>query len=192
MLPDNRVPPPLGLLKPSRSDLVYTLSKYILLEQTNDAYNWLVSIIAVIQHPERARCCGFGEKDRRPIDPPPIVQLKAFIHGREISLSTADTKLFALHCDLYSENTLQECTLVCPPPQHLVPKDRTKNDEMNLIPTSLKGLPVKNLLGSIVSNAYCLHDLEQNPGVYFVFPDLSVRTEGSFTLRFRFLDLDAG
>lgn len=146
----------------------------------------------MVQHPERARCCGFGEKDRRPIDPPPIVQLKASIHGREVSLNAADTKLFALHCDLYSADTLQECTLVCPPPYHLVPKDRTKNSNMNLTPTSSKGFPVKNLLGSLVSNAYCLNDLERNPGVYFVFPDLSVRTEGSFTLRFRFLDLDAG
>lgn len=29
----------------------------------------------MIQNPKRARSCGFGEKDRRPIDPPPILQL---------------------------------------------------------------------------------------------------------------------
>jgi hypothetical protein len=31
----------------------------------------------VVQNPIRARCCGFGEKDRRPIDPPPILELIA-------------------------------------------------------------------------------------------------------------------
>lgn len=33
--------------------------------------------IEVVQNPIRARCCGFGEKDRRPIDPPPILQLSS-------------------------------------------------------------------------------------------------------------------
>lgn len=31
--------------------------------------------LVVCQQPLHARMCGFGEKDRRPIDPPPIVQL---------------------------------------------------------------------------------------------------------------------
>lgn len=31
--------------------------------------------LVVCQQPLHARMCGFGEKDRRPIDPPPIVKL---------------------------------------------------------------------------------------------------------------------
>ncbi|KAF9110851.1 hypothetical protein BGX27_005815 [Mortierella sp. AM989] len=31
--------------------------------------------IKIVQQPKHARMCGFGEKDRRPIDPPPIIQL---------------------------------------------------------------------------------------------------------------------
>ncbi|KAF9928659.1 hypothetical protein BGZ67_006839 [Mortierella alpina] len=31
--------------------------------------------IKIVQQPLHARMCGFGEKDRRPLDPPPIVQL---------------------------------------------------------------------------------------------------------------------
>ncbi|KAG0000289.1 hypothetical protein BGZ80_006390 [Entomortierella chlamydospora] len=31
--------------------------------------------IKIVQQPLHARMCGFGEKDRRPVDPPPIVQL---------------------------------------------------------------------------------------------------------------------
>ena len=29
----------------------------------------------IIQHPDRVRSAGFGQKDRRPVDPPPILQL---------------------------------------------------------------------------------------------------------------------
>lgn len=35
------------------------------------------------QQPLHARMCGFGEKDRRPIDPPPIVQLIVRQKGQE-------------------------------------------------------------------------------------------------------------
>jgi hypothetical protein len=31
--------------------------------------------LEVSQQPIRARMCGFGDKDRRPIDPPPVVRL---------------------------------------------------------------------------------------------------------------------
>jgi hypothetical protein len=37
--------------------------------------------LEVCQQPLHARMCGFGEKDRRPIDPPPIVQL--FVQKRD-------------------------------------------------------------------------------------------------------------
>lgn len=31
--------------------------------------------LLVVQQPKRARMCGFGDKDRRPITPPPCVKL---------------------------------------------------------------------------------------------------------------------
>ncbi|RUP42779.1 velvet factor-domain-containing protein [Jimgerdemannia flammicorona] len=34
--------------------------------------------LEVAQQPLRARMCGFGDKDRRPITPPPILQLKVY------------------------------------------------------------------------------------------------------------------
>lgn len=39
--------------------------------------------LVVCQQPLHARMCGFGEKDRRPIDPPPIVQLIVKQEGQE-------------------------------------------------------------------------------------------------------------
>ncbi|KAG0168494.1 hypothetical protein DFQ29_010132, partial [Apophysomyces sp. BC1021] len=37
--------------------------------------------LVVVQQPLRARMCGFGDKDRRPISPPPILQL--FVKQKE-------------------------------------------------------------------------------------------------------------
>lgn len=31
--------------------------------------------LLVVQQPKRARMCGFGDKDRRPITPPPCVRI---------------------------------------------------------------------------------------------------------------------
>lgn len=39
--------------------------------------------LVVCQQPLHARMCGFGEKDRRPIDPPPIVKLVVKQEGQK-------------------------------------------------------------------------------------------------------------
>ncbi|OMJ21215.1 hypothetical protein AYI69_g5922 [Smittium culicis] len=39
--------------------------------------------LEIVQHPLRARMCGFGGKDRRPIDPPPAVRLHAYGENSE-------------------------------------------------------------------------------------------------------------
>lgn len=41
------------------------------------------------------------------------------------------------------------------------------------------------LVGTIVSNMHKLKGLDGNVGYFFVFPDLSVRQEGSYRLRVR-------
>jgi hypothetical protein len=48
----------------------------------------------------------------------------------------------------------------------------------------------RNLLGRVVSSAYHLQGLDGKPGIYFMFQDLSVRTEGTFSLRFAFTNLN--
>ena len=50
-------------------------------------------------------------------------------------------------------------------------------------------LAVRNLVGAIQSSANRVRDLHGTMGIYFVFADLSVRTEGSYTLRLLLTDL---
>jgi hypothetical protein len=40
-------------------------------------------MIVIVQHPDRARSAGFGQKDRRPVDPPPILQLSRQVNENE-------------------------------------------------------------------------------------------------------------
>ncbi|GAA5932907.1 hypothetical protein JCM1841_005191 [Sporobolomyces salmonicolor] len=48
---------------------------------------------------------------------------------------------------------------------------------------------IPNLIGTLHTNAYKLKDLQGEKGIFFVLPDLSVRTEGSFVLRLRLLSI---
>lgn len=58
-------------------------------------------------------------------------------------------------------------------------------------PTTLPNEPqvVRNLLGSTSTCGQLLHDTEGNTGIWFVFSDLSVRSEGQFRLKARAHDL---
>lgn len=55
--------------------------------------------------------------------------------------------------------------------------------------SSTNQLAIPNLIGSLHANAFKLRDEEGNLGIYFVLPDLSVRTEGQFRLRLRLLSI---
>lgn len=70
----NTVIPPLKLSRPSQSFKKYKLRNYKL---NIERCALTSSYIEIVQNPIRARCCGFGEKDKRPIDPPPILKLTA-------------------------------------------------------------------------------------------------------------------
>ncbi|CAO3689340.1 unnamed protein product [Umbelopsis ramanniana] len=187
--------PPMGLARPSRSVNRYRLE--------------------VIQHPLRARCCGFGEKDRRPIDPPPVLQL--FVEGEDgelITVSSLDISFFLVQCDLYSDDGTEERNIVLHP--STVPNTHFTTTSSAIISPPISGgvsfasesskyggslstvislrnpTPTRNLMGSLIANAVQLENPQKTSGIYFVFPDLSVRSEGKYTLKFMFFDLAVG
>jgi hypothetical protein len=51
------------------------------------------------------------------------------------------------------------------------------------------GMFTRNLIGNVVVNATKLKDHNKEEGLWFVFQDLSVRTEGNFRLKFSFVDI---
>ncbi|GAA5926772.1 hypothetical protein JCM3775_007035 [Rhodotorula graminis] len=72
--------------------------------------------IKVVQQPVRARMCGMGDRDRRPISPPLIVQLYAHDRatGRELPVDNIDTTFLILAADLRSSDARHDANLVNP------------------------------------------------------------------------------
>ncbi|KAI9754222.1 MAG: hypothetical protein M4579_004819 [Chaenotheca gracillima] len=68
----------------------------------------------VVQQPVRARMCGFGDKDRRPITPPPCVRLivKDAKTMKEVDINEIDTSFYVLTVDLWSPEGTREVNLV--------------------------------------------------------------------------------
>nr|CAG8616859.1 4406_t:CDS:2 [Entrophospora candida] len=122
--------------------------------------------LLVCQQPLRARMCGFGEKDRRPIDPPPIVQLLITDSNGHTDNSMIQNPFFVLHVTLWSEDGREERNVISSPPK-----------------------TTRVLMGSLVSSPAILKNTLGQQGCYFCFPDLSIRTEGKYTLRFSLMKL---
>ncbi|KAF9332938.1 hypothetical protein BG006_004190 [Podila minutissima] len=228
--------------------------------------------IKIIQQPLHARMCGFGEKDRRPVDPPPIVQLffsEAMAslppkvatkkrgsgggRGRRRKLKAAKNKDHSHarsnshDADKESHNGDEEeedesyqlddddedpYTSGARDMKQQEPEDHSEHkvkpagspndseeddlddddedgeeeeeqDPLFVLHVSLwshDGTEVRNmiatpgqsdppkltriLMGSLVVSPILLNNPEGVPGWYFSFPDLSIRTEGVYTLKF--------
>ncbi|CAB4378464.1 unnamed protein product [Rhizophagus irregularis] len=142
--------------------------------------------LEVSQQPIRARMCGFGDKDRRPIDPPPVVRLLvSTADGTPVPESSVDHSMMIVHAGLWSENRTEERSLVINPSSIPTQSTGPSSTVMSLNAPSC----TRNLMGHCTSSAYVLNNNLGQQGIYFIFQDLSVRTEGTFTLKFSFCDV---
>ncbi|KAG9015540.1 hypothetical protein FRB94_000145 [Tulasnella sp. JGI-2019a] len=67
----------------------------------------------VVQHPIRARMCGFGDKDRRPLAPAAIAKMIVRDeHNNLLAVDEVDIDFFLVTCDLWSHDGLTEVNLV--------------------------------------------------------------------------------
>ncbi|KAF7527687.1 hypothetical protein G7054_g10382 [Neopestalotiopsis clavispora] len=129
-------------------------------------FNYTVSIR---QQPIAARSCGFGERDRRVIDPPPIVELKIedpaatpedIRRGLEVPFSV-------VHCTIWNE---------------------AGDEDISFMPEEYR--QQRRLMGTTVASPFNGRDENGREGCFFCFPDLSVRTAGTFRLRFVMVMVD--
>jgi Velvet factor len=128
-------------------------------------------IISLRQQPLAARACGFGDRDRRAVDPPPILQM--MIEDPRATPQEIKTKLrypyFVVHCELWNADE-----------DHA----ETAMPELNDRPHQ------RRLMGTVVASPFVGQDENDIEGCFFCFPDLSCRTSGSYRLRFVLLILD--
>ncbi|KAG8882635.1 hypothetical protein FRB97_007981 [Tulasnella sp. 331] len=67
----------------------------------------------VVQHPVRARMCGFGDKDRRPLAPAAIAKMIVRDeHNNLLAIDEVDIDFFLVTCDLWSHDGMTEVNLV--------------------------------------------------------------------------------
>ncbi|GAA5821265.1 hypothetical protein JCM3770_007388 [Rhodotorula araucariae] len=72
--------------------------------------------LTVVQQPVRARMCGLGDKDRRPISPPVLVQLRIVDRrtGEEIDVEDVDTTFLVLAADLRTADGAHDANIIYP------------------------------------------------------------------------------
>ncbi|KAI9017906.1 velvet factor-domain-containing protein [Phycomyces nitens] len=138
--------------------------------------------LVIVQQPLRARMCGFGDKDRRPISPPPILQLSIRTKdGQEINPENVNVSFFVVLCDSWLEDGKTEANLV----YHSLAVSQIDSLTGEISQT----VKIRNMVGSSVASATKLYDSQGNLGIYFVFHDISFRSEGRFRLGFSFIDI---
>lgn len=127
-------------------------------------YDWQLTIR---QQPEAARACGFGERDRRVVDPPPILEL--IVRDKTTGAVVEDAAILAMHCTLVNADTQADASQFEAHPD---------------------GPTTQRLMGTCVASAFPGKDERAKHGVFYVFPDLSCRTPGNFRLAFRLMRID--
>ncbi|SCO33179.1 uncharacterized protein FFMR_02823 [Fusarium fujikuroi] len=125
--------------------------------------------LQIRQQPIAARSCGFGERDRRVIDPPPIVQLLI----NDASLTKEET---AKH--LRYPHYVMSCSIF----------DESGSSDASFMPEEYR--QQRRLMGLLVSAPFVGKDEHGEEGCFFCFPDLSCRTPGSFRLNFTLVKID--
>lgn len=160
-------PPPAGpppRQEPRAVPLPGSLPQSVLADKPDLTYE-----LRVRQQPIAARACGFGERDRRVIDPPPIIQL--LVTDPKTGMPEEEELRYSLnvvHCTLWNaEGTSEETALIQP--------DRRTT---------------RRLMGQLVASPSVAKDEHDVEGCFFCFPDLSCRTHGRYRLRFVLMRID--
>lgn len=136
-------------------------------KQRRENRNEIEYHLTLRQQPKQSRMCGVGEKaDRRPIDPPPIVQLKVI----DSKLSPTEKNNFLQNPYYFMYASLMAGDL---------------DEEIHL----LRDGRTRSTTGSVVSSLYHLKDIDNTDAGFFVFPDLSVRMEGDYRLKLSLFEI---
>ncbi|GAA5807055.1 hypothetical protein MFLAVUS_000405 [Mucor flavus] len=118
-------------------------------------------VLKIRQQPIQTRLSTTNERDRRPLDPPPIVQI-------ELDHSTPQETQ-----DFLQNPYLFMCVSLIHPTTH--------EEILN---------PAHNTLsGQSSSSMYKLKDINNHDGGFFVFGDVSVKLEGQFRLKFSMFEI---
>ncbi|SAM83984.1 uncharacterized protein UBRO_06307 [Ustilago bromivora] len=129
--------------------------------------------LIIRQQPQQGRLCGLGSKDKRPLDPLPILQLRILKQDGTEDEDAENSPNLLTHVSLRKEN----------------PTTSTHSESV-LIESNDFAFPWTRMLeGRLVASANVARDLDGSRACFFVFTDLSIRQEGQFRLAFKLMGL---
>lgn len=124
-------------------------------------------VLVVRQQPREALVLTAGkDKNRKPVDPPPIIQLLVHQDADPQKHFLQSPYLF-MTCTLYDQN----------------------GDNPVVDGSGSSSRKESVLAGCLVSSLHRLKDNENTEGAFFVFGDLSIRVQGRYRIRFTLFDL---
>jgi|SRR2546423_1522097 len=126
--------------------------------------------LAVRQHPERTGIFEFGENHRFSIDPPPIV---------ELVISSTEKEALILQCTLWNEEGTEHRNII-----RTTTGIAAKPNSDEAPPKQLEEKHAPAMIGKISTSAVYLKDEHSKYGLFYIFPDLSIRVEGRYRLKF--------
>jgi len=129
--------------------------------------------LVIREQPKNAICVGLTDKDRKPIEPSPIIQLSVYSEKREPHIQC-----------LYNSNFFIVASLV--------EEKQTLNAEGKYVYKTLdidKFKEKKLLLGTSVASLNRLKDVDGSSGTFFIFHDITVRNEGAYRLKFSLYEM---
>jgi len=116
--------------------------------------------LEVVQHPQKAAEFRNATLSRLPVTPPIIAKLIVRDSSGNSVVPEAELPFLIAHLSLYSEDGERR---------------------LDTVPPMSTSSP-RILYGNLVSSVDCLEDLQGNMGLFFLFPDASIRWRGRFQL----------
>ncbi|KAJ2156404.1 hypothetical protein GGF46_005210 [Coemansia sp. RSA 552] len=150
----------------------------------------------IVQQPIRARMCGSSDKDWRPLSPPAVLKLELFDMGGNRVIDNSVMQHLVVHTTLWNDARDEELTVVELPHNSnskrisAAAKSRKRGVSNFGQRTVEPGLEIENnLLGDYSASSSIVEDEHGVRGCFFVFPNLSIRLEGRYRLRFMLIKL---
>lgn len=126
--------------------------------------------LEVVQHPQKTADFGSASLSRLPLTPPIVVQLIVTDPSGNSIIPEVELPFLIAHLSLLSADGQRQLDMGSAPGGDLSP-------------------PI--LYGNLVSSVHQLEDLQGNMGMFFLFPDVSIRYRGQFRLRVNLMRLYA-
>ncbi|KAI8581344.1 hypothetical protein K450DRAFT_232599 [Umbelopsis ramanniana AG] len=144
-----------------------TTCTYRFLSSLDDHVPPTIPHIVIRQQPRQAKQSIAYDRERRPVEPPPIVQI-------EFSNLTAQETMTCLQSPYY----FMTARLVTPDSSVRQPKLCDHEEDV--------------LTGSVVSSLHRLKDVDNQDAGFFVFGDLAIKIPGTFRIHFSLYEIRGG